>query len=211
MTTRQTRNWPLLATALAALLLTLPALTARADKAHSGHGKVTAVSATSITVTPKNGDAKTFTITDATTITLDDQPVKAADDASLMGHNAHVKSDDGTTALGITATTHHHKPAPAPNACTRDPADSCPRAGPVVARREVQGRAGQAPREYARRLSNVGKRRAIFVVGACLVLFLVMRQLCIRCREVWPGMAAGKDQPDGGCKNTRRPPSLQGD
>ena len=111
MTTRQTRTWPLLATAFA-LLLTLPALTARADKAHSGHGKITAVSANSITVTPKDGDAKTFTITDATTITLDDQPVKAADDASLMGHNAHVKSDDGTTALDIKATTHHKKPAP---------------------------------------------------------------------------------------------------
>ena len=122
MTTRQTRTWPLLATAFA-LLLTLPALTARADKAHSAHGKVTAISATSITVTPKTGDAKTYTITDATKIMVDDQPVTAAEDASLMGRNAHVKSDDGTTALEITVTKHHKKPAPeAPPAPALTPA-----------------------------------------------------------------------------------------
>ena len=113
MTTTQTRPWPLLAAALVALLLTLPALSARADKAHNGRGKVTAITATSITVTPKTGDAKTFTINDATTITLDGQTVKAADDASLMGLRANVKSDDGTIALGITARSKKATPAPA--------------------------------------------------------------------------------------------------
>ncbi len=113
-TTTRTRSIAPLALLLGALLLALPALSARADKAHNGRGKVTTISATSITVTPKNGDAKTFTINDKTVVTLDGQTV-AAPYTSFQDTRATVKSDDGTVALTVKARTHKAKPAdPAP-------------------------------------------------------------------------------------------------
>jgi hypothetical protein len=112
MTTRQRQMGALFATAFAVVLLAFPALAAKGGKTpnpNNGHGKVTAISATSITVTPKKGEAKTFTITPDTTITLDGQAVMAADDASLMGKHAHVKSKDGTTANKIVVKKHDKK------------------------------------------------------------------------------------------------------
>ena len=112
MTTRQRQTGALFATAFAVLLLAFPVLAVKGGKTpnpNNGHGKVTAISATSITVTPKKGEAKTFTITPATKITLDGQPVTAADDAGLMGKHTHVKSKDGTTAKKIVARTHPKK------------------------------------------------------------------------------------------------------
>ena len=53
--TRQKTGWTLLAMTLVMLLLTFPVV-AKGGKAHNpnnGHGKITAVSATSISVTPK--------------------------------------------------------------------------------------------------------------------------------------------------------------
>ena len=107
MTTRQRQMAALFATAFAVLLLAFPALAAKGGKTpnpNNGHGKITAVSATSITVTPKKGDAKTFTITPDTKVTLDDKPATAADLA--VGQHAHVKSKDGTTAKKIVSRTH---------------------------------------------------------------------------------------------------------
>ena len=112
MTTRTRQGWTLFVTACAALLLAFPALAAKAGgktpNPNNGHGKITAVSADSITVTPKKtGVAKTFTITSDTKITLDDQPSTAA--ALAVGQHAHIKSKDGTTAQKIAAHTHAKK------------------------------------------------------------------------------------------------------
>ncbi|MBV9849156.1 MAG: hypothetical protein JO250_05650 [Armatimonadetes bacterium] len=112
MTTRtRGRLGALLAAAGAALLLAAgPVRAAQAGKTpnpNNGHGKITAVSATSITVTPKNGTAKTFGITTATKVRLDGQPANVADLA--VGEHAQVKSQDGTTARRILARTHVKK------------------------------------------------------------------------------------------------------
>ena len=108
MTKRLNFGWLLLATALVALLA-FPAL-AKGNKTpnpNDGHGKITAVSATSITVTPKKGTAKTFTIAANTKVKLDGQAATAADLA--VGQHAKVKSKDGVTARAIKARTHGKK------------------------------------------------------------------------------------------------------
>lgn len=75
----------------------------------AGHGKITAVSATSITVTPKDGVAKTFTINDSTKVKIDKEPAKVSD--LVVGERAGVRSDDGTIATEINAHTKKAKKA----------------------------------------------------------------------------------------------------
>ena len=95
-----------------ALLLAVPTLAQAAKKApnpNNGHGKITAVSATSITVTPKNGTAKTFTIDAGTTVELDGKPATVAD--LNTAQHAQVKSKDGVTAKRIKARAKGFKKA----------------------------------------------------------------------------------------------------
>jgi hypothetical protein len=86
MTTRQRPHWTLLATLCAAFLIagSVMAQGKKAPNPNNGRGKITAVSATSITVTPKNGSAKTDLTTD---------------------QHANIKSADGTVADKIKAHT----------------------------------------------------------------------------------------------------------
>jgi hypothetical protein len=108
-------GWSLSAGLLCLLLITVPVLAAKgqhkAANPNNGQGKVTAVSATSITVQPKNGAAKTYTITGTTVIKLNGKTVQATD-LSTKDH-AKIKSGDGTTATKITARSHHKKAKPA--------------------------------------------------------------------------------------------------
>jgi hypothetical protein len=105
MTTRQRPHWTLLATLCAAFLIagSVMAQGKKAPNPNNGRGKITAVSATSITVTPKNGSAKTYTINANTKITLDGQPATATD--LTTDQHANIKSADGTVADKIKAHT----------------------------------------------------------------------------------------------------------
>jgi hypothetical protein len=114
MMTRQKQSWVILGTLMALLLMAMPTFAAKgakANKANNGHGKVTAIGNNSITVTPKTGEAKTFTTSDATVVTLDGASVKP-DGASVklkdvkVGDNAKVKSTDGIAATQIDAKAH---------------------------------------------------------------------------------------------------------
>lgn len=103
MTILTRQRWVILSTVIL-LLIAIPTFAAKgvkANKANNGHGKVTAVSATSITVTPKTGEAKTYTVSAATTVTLDGKAAKIAD--VQVGQNAKVTSADGKAATTITA------------------------------------------------------------------------------------------------------------
>ncbi len=77
-------------------------------KAAGAHGKVSAVDATAKTITithGKGGEAKVFTITDATTITVDGAAGKLADITTGM----LAKVSEGTpagTAASVEATKH---------------------------------------------------------------------------------------------------------
>ena len=104
MTTTPRRSAMVLV-ALLSLLLALPALAkgGKSPNTNNGHGKITAVSDTSITVTPKTGAAKTYTIDAATKVELDGQAATAEDLAP--GQHAKVKSADGVTARRIKAHT----------------------------------------------------------------------------------------------------------
>lgn len=65
---------------------------------------MTAIGSGSITVTPKTGEAKTYTTSDATVVTLDGATAKLTD--VVVGDNAKVTSADGKAATGIDAKTH---------------------------------------------------------------------------------------------------------
>lgn len=100
------------AAAFAAIAVSVPVFadaTAPAATATKAHGKITTVSSTSITVTPKGGTAQTFTINASTKITVDKAPATADD--LKVGQRANVKSDDGTIATAIAVNTHRAKPA----------------------------------------------------------------------------------------------------
>ena len=110
MMTRPKAGWAFLATALLALLLVFPALAKgnKTLKADNGHGKITALSASSITVTPKkNGEAKIFTLTSSTKVKVDG--VASTTSALAVGQRAHIKSADGTTARVIKVSTKGHR------------------------------------------------------------------------------------------------------
>ena len=87
--------------------------TATAVDAHThrppppGHGppggRISAVTATSITLRTRRGDTKTYTINSSTTVRKDDQTATAADLA--VGQFVHVRSTDGTVATAIDAHT----------------------------------------------------------------------------------------------------------
>ena len=112
MTNTPKRGGPWGVLALLALLLAVPTLALAAKKApnpNNGHGKITAVSATSITVTPKKGPAKTFTIDANTKVSLDDKPATVADLNTTQ--HAKIKSKDGVTALHIKAQNKGFKKA----------------------------------------------------------------------------------------------------
>jgi hypothetical protein len=104
-TTQRSSMTRIMTAAVFALLIAIPAFAKGTPNPNNGHGKITAISATSITVQPKNGDAKTFTITADTKVKLDKQPATVADLAA--GQFARIKSSDGITALKIMARTHH--------------------------------------------------------------------------------------------------------
>jgi hypothetical protein len=118
------------AAAFAAIALSVPAFAAAT--ATKAHGKITDVSATSITVTPKNGTPSTFTINASTKITIDKAPATATD--LKVGQRAGVKSDDGTVATAISVMTHRKTadptatPAPAAPAAPATPAAPAPAA-----------------------------------------------------------------------------------
>ncbi len=107
--TRRKTGWTLFALTFALLLLAFPSLAkgGKTPNPNNGHGKITAVSAASITVTPKTGLAKTYTITDSTKVLLDGKAATAA--ALSVGQHAHIKSADGVTANKIKAKTHVKK------------------------------------------------------------------------------------------------------
>lgn len=69
------------------------------DHGKGGHGKITAVNSSSITVTDREGTAKTFTVSSATTVTKDGQAAAASDVA--VGLFADIRSADGTAATAI--------------------------------------------------------------------------------------------------------------
>ena len=75
-----------------------------ADIGLGGRGRITTVSLTSITVQPRNGDPKAFTITAATTITIDGNSATVAD--LQKARFARVASTDGSKADSIAARTH---------------------------------------------------------------------------------------------------------
>ena len=100
----------LLLAALLALLLAFPVFAAHGNKTpnpNNGHGKITALSATSITVTPKKtGISKTYTITPRTKVKIDG--AKSTVSALVMGQRAHIMSKDGATARMIKVNTKKH-------------------------------------------------------------------------------------------------------
>jgi ABC-type Fe3+-hydroxamate transport system substrate-binding protein len=107
MTTRQKQSWVILGTLMALLLMAMPTFAAKgakANKANNGHGKVTAIGNNSITVTPKTGEAKTFTTSDATVVTLDGASAHITD--VIVGDSAKIKSADGKAATQIDAKVH---------------------------------------------------------------------------------------------------------
>ena len=71
-------------------------------------GRITAVSSTSITVTPRNADPKTYSISSTTTITINRQASTA--DKLTVGQFAAVTSSDGTTATAIDARNRRQPP-----------------------------------------------------------------------------------------------------
>ena len=108
-----------MAIAIIALIAVSVPVFAKGDKPKA-HGKITAVSATSITVTPKDGTAQTFTINAATKVSVDKLPATAAD--LSVGQHGRVFSDDGTTATEIAVSTHKGKKGGAPAATPETPA-----------------------------------------------------------------------------------------
>jgi hypothetical protein len=93
--------------AVIALLFAAPAVSfAKGGKAKGEHGKVTAVDATSITISnKKTGESKTYKIDGSTTVTLDGETGKKASDLTI---GVKAKITPGTTAdvAGtITATS----------------------------------------------------------------------------------------------------------
>ena len=103
------------------LLLLIPALAQGPDGGPPGGGppppspggkgavgRISAVSATSITVRSREGDTATFTLSNSAAITLDGQAAQA--DGLKAGEFAAVTSADGTTATAVDA--HTHRPPP---------------------------------------------------------------------------------------------------
>ena len=91
---------------LLALLLCLPALAQRPGPPPVGKGafgKISAVSATSITVSFREGGSATFTLAASIPITLDGATTDAS--ALAAGQFAAVTSDDGAAATKIDART----------------------------------------------------------------------------------------------------------
>ncbi len=95
-------------------LIALPLHAAEpAEAAHPGkhehfHGKVSAVNATSITITHhKTGESKTFSVEPATTVTLNKEP-SSIDKLSAGMHAGVQPSADGKSAVAIHA--HSGKP-----------------------------------------------------------------------------------------------------
>ncbi len=111
MVTRKKMCWSLLSAALLALLLVIPTLAQGpgGPDGKGGHGKITAVDGSSITVTDREGTAKTFTVSAATTVTKEGQAATASDVA--VGLFADIRSTDGTTATAIDL---HAGPPPGP-------------------------------------------------------------------------------------------------
>ena len=92
---------------LAALLLALPSLSMAKDKKGLAvHGKVTAVTATSITVTPgkkTGGESQTITVPEGTPITEKDGSAAPAL-SELVGQRVKVKESAAGTASAIVVT-----------------------------------------------------------------------------------------------------------
>lgn len=91
--------WALGLACLFALMMALPAMAADAPKVERTNGKITKISADSITVQPRTGDAKTFTINAATQVRIDGKPAAATD--LKVDQRVRVNSSDGKTALEI--------------------------------------------------------------------------------------------------------------
>ena len=114
MLLRKTNPWSLFSVLLLALSLAVPVLAQNGGPpppnpgGKGGVGRITAISESSITVTNREGDAKTFTLTSTTPITLDGKPLTA--DALTTGQFAEVSSTDGVNAASIRA--HSHRPPP---------------------------------------------------------------------------------------------------
>ena len=132
MSLRKTQLRGLLGTLLLALWLVIPVLAQGGPPPNPGGkggvGKITAISASSITVTDREGAVKTFAIGSATTFLLDGQTVKAAGLAT--GQFAEVSSTDGTKATVIYA---HSLPLPPPGQGPPPggpPPGDCPPGGP---------------------------------------------------------------------------------
>lgn len=89
------------------------------------NGEITDVGATSITIKPRKGDAKTFTINDATKIKIDGKDATAAD--LKVGQRVRVNSADGTTATEISNRTR----APKAGGQTPPPAATAPAPPPA--------------------------------------------------------------------------------
>ena len=88
------------------------------------HGKITAVGSGSITVTDRDGVAKTLTFTSGTTVTKDGQSAATSDVA--VGLFADIRSANGTSATGIDL---HSGPPPGGHLVAPGGPD-CPPGGP---------------------------------------------------------------------------------
>jgi len=79
-------------------------------------GKISAVSSSSITVDTRDAGSKTYTISAATTISLDKQTVTI--DKLAVGQFAAVTSSDGTSTTDIAARIRHKRGGTPPPAQT---------------------------------------------------------------------------------------------
>ena len=133
MLLRKIHPWSLLSVLLLALSLVVPVLAQ--DGGHpppnpggkGGVGKITAISVSSITVTNREGDAKTFTLSSTISITLDGKPLTA--DGLATGQFAEVSSTDGVNATSIRAHSHgppRHGSGPPPDGSGPPPDGSGP-------------------------------------------------------------------------------------
>jgi hypothetical protein len=93
----------------AAFLISAPGIASAKEKKAGTHGKISAVDTTAKTISithGKSGEAKTFKVTDATTITLDDKPAKL-DDIKVDMFAKVTAGDTEDTAATLTVTTKH--------------------------------------------------------------------------------------------------------
>lgn len=106
MSTRQRQSFGLLSALTLLSLSLVPAIAQHGPPAPGGKGavgKISAISAASITVKNREGTASTFKISSSATFKLDGKAAKVSDLAT--GQFAMVVSTDGTTTTAINART----------------------------------------------------------------------------------------------------------